>query len=473
MGKKSIVIIFTIISLFSVYSVSAETTTITGTILFNGMPIIGFTEKNPAFWVRDEGSKQTFPIDPSYNATTGEYTIPNVPPGQYGIRVTIDDAEPFNTPHNYGFAGDFQGWESPIIVPEGQSVLQKDLDVERTIHLTSPVDNSQEIGSLGAEKDSHDPDDLAFAWDAIPEATSYKVLVYRYEEEPSSYLDNFLSVSMEDTNLQPTLPSSEDNQFYLFKLFAYNANGLMVGKLMVHYDNGHGWDYRFRIVQDPAIPPETTPPPEEPPTTTPAPTTTPPPTTPAPTTTSPPVTTAPPQTTPPPEEPPEITASIDIDPDTLNLDSEGVFTAYITLPEDYVIENIDSSSVECEGVQAIRTSIENELFVAHFSREGLNIGTGDAVKLTVIGKLQDGTYFEGSDKIHIINIPQPVLAPAPELEGLKELVQNQTELLEGQQRALEEQKEELERQKKELEEQKTTLKSIKKVLDRLLRFFSF
>ena len=135
--------------------------------------------------------------------------------------------------------------------------------------------------------------------------------------------------------------------------------------------------------------------------------------------------------------------------------------------------SLKTSTVLLLNVKVCRQSVRQSRmnYLSPIFQGRVNIGTGDAVKLTVIGKLQDGTYFEGSDKIHIINIPQPVLAPASELEGLKELVQNQTELLEGQQRALEEQKEELERQKKELEEQKSTIENIKNILDKILSFF--
>ena len=217
--------------------ISYETTTITGTILYNGKPIIGFTEKQPKFWARDENSGKAFPIDPNYNDATGKYTIPNVPPGKYGIQINIDDAEPFNTGN--GFAGDFEGWNSPIVVSEGQSTLQKDLNVQKNIHLTSPVDNSKEIGHFGAEKDSYYQGELEFKWDAIPEAISYKVSVKRYAET-YTYLENILSITSEDTNLTTELPLNEDNHFYLFKLYAYNDNDLMVGKLEVKYDNAYG-----------------------------------------------------------------------------------------------------------------------------------------------------------------------------------------------------------------------------------------
>jgi hypothetical protein len=99
-----------------------------------------------------------------------------------------------------------------------------------------------------------------------------------------------------------------------------------------------------------------------------------------------------------------IPANINIDPDTLNLKARGVFTAYITLPEGYSVEDIDVVSLECEGAHAIKTSIEDDTLVAKFDRKDLvGIETGDKVALTVTGSLNDGTPFEGSDTIRVIS----------------------------------------------------------------------
>lgn len=97
-----------------------------------------------------------------------------------------------------------------------------------------------------------------------------------------------------------------------------------------------------------------------------------------------------------------IPASIDIDPDTLNLKAKGVFTAYITLPEDYSIEDIDGTTIECEGAQAIRTSIEDSVLVVKFNRKDLvGVEAGEEVTLTVTGELTDGTFFAGSDTVKV------------------------------------------------------------------------
>ncbi|MFC1965859.1 hypothetical protein ACFLWI_02785 [Chloroflexota bacterium] len=98
-----------------------------------------------------------------------------------------------------------------------------------------------------------------------------------------------------------------------------------------------------------------------------------------------------------------ISATIDIDPDTLNLKSKGSFTAYITLPDGYSVADIDLDTVVCEGAQATRGSIEGDRLIAKFNRqELLDVEPGDEVEMTVIGKVA-GILFEGSDTIRVID----------------------------------------------------------------------
>ncbi|MGB7531797.1 MAG: S8 family serine peptidase [Halobacteriota archaeon] len=110
---------------------------------------------------------------------------------------------------------------------------------------------------------------------------------------------------------------------------------------------------------------------------------------------------------------------IEIKPETLNLGSKGVFTAFITLPEGcYDVADINVSTVKCEGVGLadLKKRIDGDnRFIAKFKREelvyvlnetgkvdGLN-KTGNNVTLNVTWKLDDGTPFEGNDTIRVIN----------------------------------------------------------------------
>jgi len=106
-----------------------------------------------------------------------------------------------------------------------------------------------------------------------------------------------------------------------------------------------------------------------------------------------------------------ILAFLDIDPDTLNLKSKGKWiTAYIELPEEYSVEDVDVESIRIEDTIASQKSdIQDGILMVKFSREevialieGMGLTLPSDVDLKVIGKLNDDTSFEGIDTIRII-----------------------------------------------------------------------
>jgi hypothetical protein len=102
--------------------------------------------------------------------------------------------------------------------------------------------------------------------------------------------------------------------------------------------------------------------------------------------------------------PPPVTieATVRIEPETLNLASKGVFTAFITLPEGYEVADIVVSTVLCQGASAIKGIVAGNKFIAKFNRQDLvGVSTGDEVTLTVTGEVA-GKRFKGSDTIRVI-----------------------------------------------------------------------
>ena len=130
-------------------------------------------------------------------------------------------------------------------------------------------------------------------------------------------------------------------------------------------------------------------------------------------------------------EPELLEVKIDINPDALNLGSHGKFiTVYIELPAGYNVKDIDLSTVELEGITAItnpkygfvtdpvsclvdhdgdgiiermvkfdRAAVQDAV-KKMIGEEGTKF---DELELTVIGELLDGTPFEGSYSIKVIN----------------------------------------------------------------------
>jgi putative CocE/NonD family hydrolase len=105
-----------------------------------------------------------------------------------------------------------------------------------------------------------------------------------------------------------------------------------------------------------------------------------------------------------------ITAAVQIEPETLNLNSKGKFTARISFPETLAqgyIDDVDITTVMCNGASAVSGKIANRTLVVQFNREDLNVAPGEKVELTVTGEFGDEFYygplsFEGSDTIRVM-----------------------------------------------------------------------
>jgi len=226
--------------------------TLTGKVLYHGNPVSNFTEKLPSFWVRNESSGEVASLTFDYNSSTSEYFVYNILPGQYGINVYFDAVE-----SSGGYAGDFDGWITPIDIPQDQPVVNFDLEVQKIIHLVNPIDNAKVLGSM-SDLDSYLQKEIVFRWDPIPEAVLYTLKIEEIEE-PYQFIKDVVSIQTNMTEWKPELSLSKDNRFYLFTLDAYDTAQKYVGKLMIVYSNGVGWDYRFRIVESISTTTTTTP----------------------------------------------------------------------------------------------------------------------------------------------------------------------------------------------------------------------
>lgn len=120
-----------------------------------------------------------------------------------------------------------------------------------------------------------------------------------------------------------------------------------------------------------------------------------------------------------------ISADVNIDPDMLNLNSNGRFvTVYIELPEDYNVRDILLETVRLQGIPAITDLtygfVKNPEVMDHdgdgilermvkFDRaavitlliEHMSPHVKHEVPLTVTGELSNGEDFKGSDTIKV------------------------------------------------------------------------
>jgi hypothetical protein len=115
--------------------------------------------------------------------------------------------------------------------------------------------------------------------------------------------------------------------------------------------------------------------------------------------------------------PVEIPTTLDIDPNMLNLGSKGRWiTAYIELPEGYDVADINVSTImlngtvpselrptaigdyDSDGVPDLMVKFNRTAVSELILSQGIKYGN---VTLTITGKLNDGTLFEGSDVIRV------------------------------------------------------------------------
>ena len=109
---------------------------------------------------------------------------------------------------------------------------------------------------------------------------------------------------------------------------------------------------------------------------------------------------------------PAIEATVDIDPNTLNLQSKGKWiTCYLSLPADYNVVDINSASIVLEEtIKAAWTWVDDEsqIIMAKFSRSEVQaILQPGQVELKVRGEFINGRKFEGKDTIIVINEGKP------------------------------------------------------------------
>ena len=105
---------------------------------------------------------------------------------------------------------------------------------------------------------------------------------------------------------------------------------------------------------------------------------------------------------------PAIAATVDIDPNTLNLQSNGKWiTCYISFPVEVNVADVNSNTVLLNGtIKADWTWVEEEeqMMMAKFSRSAIqDMLQPGQVELRVSGELINGRRFEGTDTITVIN----------------------------------------------------------------------
>jgi len=95
-----------------------------------------------------------------------------------------------------------------------------------------------------------------------------------------------------------------------------------------------------------------------------------------------------------------------IEPETLNLRSKGEFTAFITVPEGYQLEEWNIGNLSCEGASMVQGVLSDNTYTAKFKKQDLvGVTAGDAVTLTVTGTFTykgNQAEIQASDTVRVI-----------------------------------------------------------------------
>ncbi len=99
-----------------------------------------------------------------------------------------------------------------------------------------------------------------------------------------------------------------------------------------------------------------------------------------------------------------ILAGIDIKPEILNHRSRGKITVLIELPDSLNVSDINLKTIELNGAKAVDTNIADDKLIVKFDRADMKHvpAASNSVLLTLTGKFNDGTLFEGFDTVEVV-----------------------------------------------------------------------
>ncbi|MBA7632869.1 hypothetical protein ES703_40424 [subsurface metagenome] len=239
-----------VLLLGNVQTVLASSVTLSGILRYDGQPMSDITDMSPTFFCRNlETGQGVSGITSTYDNNTGVYSITGLPSAK--VRILVKFYIPGDRPT---LPGNYRVWKSADI--PNLSLDQRvnfDIGLEQIIHMTSPWDNDA-IGPLTYPADPYPEHSggLDFAWDAVPGATHYwiDIFIYRDPDHPDGYgrVESVLNSYVQETSFSTNLDLSNDLQHYQARILAYGSGGNLIGLFMMTYENGYGWDYRFKVV---------------------------------------------------------------------------------------------------------------------------------------------------------------------------------------------------------------------------------
>jgi hypothetical protein len=224
-----------------------DRTFLVGTVAFNHQPISNYAQGWPEQrFLMDSGV--TYFIDDYdfwYEPLTGHYMFSGLP--DTGILVSMR----------------FRASEGEVSLPGNFWVLQTvdvpaltdaaagnfELQAEQVIHMMEPFDNRQVLTTV--RDIQHHCLPLTIAWDPVPGATSYRVMIVRTRDfdHPDGYgqIETVIDETLAGLQYSPFLPSAPTLEHYELFIKAYNASQEEIGTVQITRKDGATWQYLFKM----------------------------------------------------------------------------------------------------------------------------------------------------------------------------------------------------------------------------------
>jgi hypothetical protein len=196
---------------------------VSGRLLFDGKPIVDFTQGEPTFWFRNEGTGKEQPAQARYR--DGAFEFFGLPAGKMLVSIGIDA----NRENLRGYPGDFHRSHTFNMLAADNPPF--DIDLAMVIRLTSPQDTNIQLPRQAAKLSSP----VRLAWEPILPDASYSWHLTGPDRQEGITRDCALVLDLKPGNYSFRLTAHKDERF--------------VGQMLVHPDRALAWHYAFEVVE--------------------------------------------------------------------------------------------------------------------------------------------------------------------------------------------------------------------------------
>ncbi len=222
-----------------------------GRIRIDGVDLCEITDKKVELSIasRDKNNNER-----KYSYSNAQYEncilkVYDLNEGYHVLNISVD----YNEDNPPDYPGDFTAQRR---FETGQGRLTHlNIQIKRFFHLIMPENNSMELSSpeeVCTEKETLSSP-VRFEWKSMGEGITYHYTIRKGVCNPYSLDELVTRDSTTESYFIADLEPSLANEFYSVEIDARRITDKknnvydLIGELRIHFDNGYGWMYRFRI----------------------------------------------------------------------------------------------------------------------------------------------------------------------------------------------------------------------------------